>query len=156
MSEPSHELSEFEQLLALKAENAKLKDTNRRLHRRCQEAESAAGEFADWKQIGSEQKTGRYFPALMAFANRKFAEANEKLIKFAREFIKTECWGYAPEIDGSDVQEVAEKMGLIEEYPATQQDCIDFSEGEFEVGDPIYKFTDLLKEPTDETRTESS
>lgn len=76
----------------LEAENDRLKETNRRLHRRCQKAEAAAGEFIDWKKIASEQHTGRYLPALMAHANIKFHDENEALktnnAKHAKEIIR--------------------------------------------------------------------
>jgi hypothetical protein len=63
----------------LRDKNAKLMETHKRLHRRCQKAEAAAGEFADWKDIASHQRTGRYLPALMAHANSKFYDENERL-----------------------------------------------------------------------------
>ena len=68
---------------------------------------------------------------------------NKKLVTFCREFISVECWGYQPEIDGGDVQDVAEKCGLIESYIATNDDV--YEGAEFEVGDKLYRFTEVLK-----------
>ena len=66
----------------------------------------------------------------------------EALKEFARQVIKVECWGCDP-LDGFEIQELAEKLGLIQEHIATELDVDE--ESEFEVGDPIYKFTDILK-----------
>jgi len=66
-----------------------------------------------------------------------------KTKEFAREVIQAECWGnpmYCYEI-----QDLAEKLGLIELHIATSADVND--ESDFEVGDKIYKFT---KEMNDE------
>ena len=68
---------------------------------------------------------------------------NEKLKEFARHVIETECWTLC-EQDGGDLQELAEKLGLIEPHIATEDDIDD--ESDFEVGDKIYKFSDMLKE----------
>ena len=69
-------------------------------------------------------------------------EAQNQLLKdFARFVIKQECWGY--DMDGFEIQELAEKLGLIKEHIATEEDVDEFTD--FEVGDKIYKFTDVLK-----------
>lgn len=69
----------------------------------------------------------------------------EALKEFARYIIETECWGYPWELDGGDVQERAEKLGLIEPHTATEED-VDPEFDYHEVGDTIYKFTNILKE----------
>ena len=63
----------------LQAEIAGLKDTNRRLNRRCQQAEAAAGELNEWRQVAAEQRTGRYLPAMMAFAVTKLEDEIARL-----------------------------------------------------------------------------
>ena len=47
-------------------------------------------------------------------------------------------------MDGLDIQCLAESLGLVEQHPATEDDVTD--ESDFEVGDPIYKFSEILKE----------
>lgn len=69
---------------------------------------------------------------------------DKELSEFASKVIKAECWGIS--MDGFDIQELAEKLGLIEPHIATLEDV--YEESDFEVGDPIYKFTDILKENT--------
>ena len=61
---------------------------------------------------------------------------------FARHVIKQECWGLA-DLDGGDIQDLAEKLGLIVKHIATEADIGEDSD--FEVGDTIYKFSDTLK-----------
>jgi len=68
---------------------------------------------------------------------------NEKLKEFARYIIKTECW-FLSEQDGGTIQDLAEKLGLIESCIATEQD-VDAEFDDYEVGDTIYKFTKTLK-----------
>ena len=63
--------------------------------------------------------------------------------KFARRVIKQECWSYF-DLDGGDIQDWAEKLGLIEKHTATKEDVGE--ESDFEVGDTIYKFSQALKE----------
>jgi hypothetical protein len=73
------------------------------------------------------------------------AEAErEKLAAFARQVIRVECWGYHSEIDGGDIQEVAEKLGLIEAHVATEDDAAAISDTC--AGDRIYRFAPWLKE----------
>ena len=68
---------------------------------------------------------------------------NKRLKEFARKVIRAECWGYVP-LDGFEIQELAEKSGLIQEHVATESDVDE--ESDFEVGDIIYKFTDFMKD----------
>ena len=65
------------------------------------------------------------------------------LKEFARKMIEDVCWDLL-EPDGGDMQEVAEKLGLIKSTKATEEDIDE--ESDFEVGDTIYKFTDILKD----------
>ena len=73
--------------------------------------------------------------------NARLDNENELLKEFAHSVIKQECWGY--DMDGFEIQELAEKLGLIKEHIATKDDVDEFTD--FEVGDKIYKFTDILK-----------
>lgn len=68
---------------------------------------------------------------------------NEKLKEFARRVIKIECWSIY-EQDGCDIQELAERLGLIAKHTATEAD-VNPDYDDFEVGDIIYKFTEILK-----------
>jgi hypothetical protein len=74
-------------------------------------------------------------------------ELVEALRKFALKVIGSHCWGY-DSMDGLDIQELAEVLGLLEQHTATTDDVDD--ESDFEVGDPIYKFSGILKEKTNE------
>ena len=88
------------------------------------------------------------FMALQSTCKKLQAE-NAKLKAFIREFVSVECWGYIPEVDGGDVQEVAEKMGIIVPVKATQQQTDDLNEEhgiDLEEGDVIYNWSDLMKE----------
>jgi hypothetical protein len=69
---------------------------------------------------------------------------NKRLAEFARGVIDDYCWDLCVIPDGGSIQDFAEKLGLIESHPATTEDAIDFPD--FEVGDPIYKFSGILKE----------
>ena len=71
----------------------------------------------------------------------KAAAQNQPLKEFAHSVIKQECWGY--DVDGAEIQELAEKLGFIKEHIATKEDVNEFTD--YEVGDKIYKFTDILK-----------
>ncbi len=66
----------------------------------------------------------------------------EALKKFARHVIRIECWSICDQ-DGGDIQELSEKLGLIELHIATKEDVDD--ESDFDVGDEIYKFSQALK-----------
>lgn len=70
----------------------------------------------------------------------KFEAENTRLREFARHVIKEKCWGI--EIDGFEIQDLAEKLELIKPHIATRDD-ID-GECDYEVGDTIYKFTAAL------------
>jgi hypothetical protein len=74
----------------------------------------------------------------------KLQQDNEKLKTFARKFIMTECWGYYNEYDGGEIQDFAEKLGLIKQVIATADDIGEDSD--YEVGDTIYKSTEILDE----------
>lgn len=64
------------------------------------------------------------------------------LKEFSRRIIADYCWGYG-EPDGGDVQELAERLGLIEPHAATEDDAKRF---ECDVGDTVYRFAEWLKE----------
>jgi len=68
---------------------------------------------------------------------------NAKLKEFIRTVIKVHCWGIE-EIDGGDAQDKALELGLLEPHIATKED-VDPEFSDFEVGDTIYRFTDMLK-----------
>ena len=70
-------------------------------------------------------------------------QPDTELVKFARKVIGANCWGY-DSMDGLDIQELAEVLGLLEQHTATKEDVDD--ESDFEVEDRIYKFSELLKE----------
>ncbi len=64
------------------------------------------------------------------------------LKEFARHVIRIECWSLECQ-DGGDLQDLAEKLGLIKQHTATKADIDE--ESDIEVGDIIYKFADILK-----------
>ena len=72
----------------------------------------------------------------------------KRLKEFARAVIREECWGY-DSLDGGEVQDLAERLGLIEKHLATEADVSEFDD--FEVGDFIFKFTDILKGQDNDT-----
>lgn len=83
----------------------------------------------------------RYVKSLTAqLATAK--EENDRLKEFARPVIKHHCWNIF-DMDGADIQELAEKLELIVPHMATEEDIDD--ESDFEVGDPIFKFSETLK-----------
>jgi hypothetical protein len=65
------------------------------------------------------------------------------LREFARTIIADYCWGYTREPDGGDVQELAEKLGLIVPHIATAEEAA--TNDDFETGDTIYKFAEWLE-----------
>ena len=67
---------------------------------------------------------------------------DKTLVEFARKVIKQNCWGII--LDGLEIQDLAEELGLLTPAIATEADVDD--ESDFEVGDKMYKFTDILKE----------
>ena len=68
----------------------------------------------------------------------------EVLKEFARKIIKYHCWN-ASDCDGADIQGLAIKFGLIETRIATEED-VDDEFDDYEVGDEIYVFSDILRE----------
>ena len=72
---------------------------------------------------------------------------NEKLSEFAEFVISQECWGHFT-VDGGDIQEKAESLGLIYLDSVTPADVesIDYYTKD-DIGQAkIYRFTDILKE----------
>jgi hypothetical protein len=72
---------------------------------------------------------------------------NAKLKEFARDIITDECWdlGGSQSRDGVDVQDWAEKLGLIVKGKATAEQA-EASNGLCEEGDDWYTFSDILKD----------
>ena len=70
------------------------------------------------------------------------AEQNQRLKEFASTIIRQDCWGYHS-ADGFEIQELAIKLNLLEPHIATEDD-VDPEHDDFEVGDTIYVFTDIL------------
>ena len=68
----------------------------------------------------------------------------EKLQEFARYVIRQELWGIDAH-DTFEIQELAAKLGLIAPCIATEED-VDDEYDYFEVGDTIFKFSDMLEE----------
>ncbi len=66
----------------------------------------------------------------------------ERLREFARHVIRQECWAVL-DLDGGDIQDLAEKLGLIVPCIVTEEDVDD--ESDFEVGDTIFKFSESLE-----------
>ncbi len=66
------------------------------------------------------------------------AEKNKRLREFARHVINVECWS----VDGADIQEKAEELGLIIPHTVTEEDADD----DYGVGDTRFKFSETLKE----------
>lgn len=76
---------------------------------------------------------------------------NTALKAFARTIINENCFGCDGEVDGMSAQDQAEKCGLIVPSTVTRE-MIDgwenndsYPEGDFEVGDTIYNFSDWMK-----------
>ena len=67
----------------------------------------------------------------------------DRLQEFARYVIRQECWSLS-DLDGGDIQELAEKLNLIEPRIATENDVDD--ESDFDAGDRMFVFSDTLKE----------
>ena len=65
-------------------------------------------------------------------------EENERLKEFTRHVINVECWS----VDGADIQEKAEELGLIIPHTVTEEDADD----DYGVGDTRFKFSETLKE----------
>ena len=77
-----------------------------------------------------------------------------KLKEFARTIIVDYCWDLG-DPDGGNVQELAEKLGLIEPHVATEED-INSEFDRYEVGDTIYKFTEILSTNEEAETTEDN
>jgi len=75
-----------------------------------------------------------------------FAE-NTLLKEFARSVIKEVCWDIGGtrlrELDGGNVQAFAERLGLIKRHFVTESDKDKYPD--CDVGDPIFKFSDILE-----------
>lgn len=65
-------------------------------------------------------------------------EENKRLKEFTRHVINVECWS----VDGADIQEKAEELGLIITHTVTEEEA----DGDFGVGERKFKFSDILKE----------
>ncbi len=79
-------------------------------------------------------------------------QSNEQgLREFARHVIRQECWACEP-LDGCEIQDFAERLGLVAKHTATEEDIDE--ESDFEIGDIIYKFTDALAPPKCKTEEE--
>jgi hypothetical protein len=74
-------------------------------------------------------------------------EADEKLRAFAHTVMDWAFTGYDP--DGGDIQDAAEKHGLVAkvEYDPVRHSLPEWLEGEVEPGDAYYEFTAILNEP---------
>ncbi len=72
----------------------------------------------------------------------KLKDENKRLKEFARHVIRQECW-LISNLDGGDLQELAEKLGLIVPHTATEDDIDE--DCDYDVGDKIFKFSDWLK-----------
>ena len=77
-----------------------------------------------------------------------YVDENKRLRKFARHIIRQYCWNIE-EPDGGDIQEWAEKLGLIVPHLATKDDVDD--ENDFGIGDTIFKFSDMLNNESKKT-----
>jgi len=71
----------------------------------------------------------------------------DNLKEFARSIIKDYCWDLG-DPDGGSVQDLAEKLGLIEPHIATEAD-VDPEWDDYEAGDTVYKFSEILRDDTD-------
>jgi hypothetical protein len=63
------------------------------------------------------------------------------LMDFARKIIADYCWGSYSDPDGGDVQDLAERLGIIVPTIATEEDAT----ADIEPGDKIYKFAEWMK-----------
>jgi hypothetical protein len=72
------------------------------------------------------------------------SEQHDAMREFCRRCIQA-AWDDA--IDGRDVQDWAEELGLTYRDKSTRADCADYS-FEGEPGEPIYRFERWLQKPT--------
>lgn len=72
-------------------------------------------------------------------------DSAKALREFALQVIDWAWEGYDP--DGSDIQDLAEKHGLLAKVPydPEKHNLPEWLEGEVQPGDDYYTFTDLLK-----------
>ena len=77
----------------------------------------------------------------------------DNLKEFARSIIKDYCWDLG-DPDGGSVQDLAEKLGLIEPHIATEAD-VDPEWDDYEAGDTVYKFSEILRDDTDNAETKT-
>jgi hypothetical protein len=115
--------------------------------RRNSELEGALKHLRDYTKDECEELSdmicyvNRY--STTALAAEPSTPCDDKAKEFARTVIRAYCWGYDT-MDGIEIQDLAESLGLIAKHTATKDDVDD--ESDFEVGDPIYKFTAALPE----------
>ena len=157
-----HDLSavtDHQHAMRLKAENANLKAKNAELEEELRVGNHLLAVATD-KQRDLDIEIMQLKRALRDTPNRSDMDAtifvckklkaeNGGLKVFIREFVSVECWNLPPEVDGGDVQEVAEKMGIIVPVKATQQQTDDLNEEhgiDLEEGDTIYNWSDLMKD----------
>lgn len=81
----------------------------------------------------------------------RLAAENKVLKEFACSIIKEVCWDIGGtrlrELDSGDVHAFAERLGLIIPHIATETDL--YEDSDFEVGDTIYRFSEILERVTD-------
>ncbi len=77
--------------------------------------------------------------AITAWNTRR---TDSNLKQFAQEVIRAECWG--DPMDGFDIQTLAEELGLVEPFTATEADIDE--ESDYEVGDVMLRFTKEMQE----------
>ena len=89
------------------------------------------------------------YPAVISAVIAEYKSRELVLVQFARKIIQEYCWGnitwHGAEPDGGDMQDTAEKLGLIvrEVYdPEKHGDA----GGECEPGDPWYVFSPMMGE----------
>lgn len=68
----------------------------------------------------------------------------KKLKEFARFVIRTNCWNL-PTLDGGSIHDKAEELGLVKVHTATKEDLIDIVIDDLDIGDTIFRFTDILR-----------
>lgn len=79
-----------QRIQVLETENEQLKSTNKKLHRRVQETESALIEWRKISELTKEQTTGRFYPALLRYALTRVEAENErlrKIVKYAESYV---------------------------------------------------------------------
>ena len=102
-----------------------------------------------WKALGVDKYDGKSIPEHI----EQLKTENQRLKEFARSVIRVECWGYDTP-DGGDIQDIAIRLNLIEPHTATEADVNEFTD--YEVGDTIYKFADILAAPPQKGQDDES